>query len=155
MEFKIVSFVLGEEEYGIDIMKVDSIVEFGKVMKIPESADYVEGVMNIRGKVVPIVNLRKKFLLEDIDEERKKRAKVIVVNIGDKQVGLLVDDVKEVLTITGDQLEEPPNEVGGVGKRYILGIAKLKETMMIILDIDKILTAEEKMELGKIMERVS
>jgi len=155
MEFKIVSFVLGEEEFGIDIMKIDSIVEFGKITKIPESADYVEGIMNIRGNVVPIINLRKKFLMEDLEEERKKRAKVVVINIGDKQVGLLVDDVKEVLTISDEQLEEPPAEVGGVGKRYILGIAKIGESMMIILDIDKILTAEEKLEIGKIMENVS
>jgi len=136
-------------------MKIDSIVEFGKIIKIPESADYVEGIMNIRGKVVPIINLRKKFLMEDLEEEHKKRAKVVVINIGDKQVGLLVDDVKEVLTISDEQLEEAPAEVGGVGKRYILGIAKIGESMMIILDIDKILTAEEKLEIGKIMESVS
>ena len=156
MEFKIVSFVLGNEEYGIDIMKVDSIVEFGKVVKIPESADYVEGVMNIRGKVVPIINLRKKFYIEDMDAEKKKaKSKVIVVNVDERQVGLLVDDVKEVMSINSEQIEEPPSEVGGVGRRYILGIAKLGETMMIILDIDKILTAEEKLELGRIMESVS
>ncbi len=155
MEFKIVSFMLGSEEFGVDIMKIDSIVEFGKVTKIPESADYVEGIMNIRGSVVPIINLRKKFLMPDLEEEKKKKAKVVVINIGDKQVGLLVDDVKEVLTISDEQLEEPPAEVGGVGKRYILGIAKIGEAMMIILDIDKILTAEEKVEIGKIMETVS
>ncbi len=155
MEFKVVSFMLGNEDFGIDIMKIDSIVEFGKIIKIPESADYVEGVMNIRGKVVPIINLRKKFYIEDLDDEQKKKAKVIVVNLDNRQVGLLVDDVKEVLTINQDQLEEPPSEVGGVGRGYILGIAKLEDTMMIILDIDKILSAEEKLELGKIMENIS
>jgi len=155
LEFKVVSFMLGNEDFGIDIMKIDSIVEFGKIIKIPESADYVEGVMNIRGKVVPIINLRKKFYIEDLDDEQKKKAKVIVVNLDNRQVGLLVDDVKEVLTINQDQLEEPPSEVGGVGRGYILGIAKLEDTMMIILDIDKILSAEEKLELGKIMENIS
>ena len=155
MEFKVVSFMLGNEDFGIDIMKIDSIVEFGKVIRIPESADYVEGVMNIRGKVVPIINLRRKFYMGDLDEEQKQKAKVIVVNIDNRQVGLMVDDVKEVLTINQNQLEEPPSEVGGVGRGYILGIAKLEDTMMIILDIDKILSAEEKLELGKIMENIS
>ena len=155
LEFKVVSFMLGSEDFGIDIMKIDSIVEFGKIIRVPESADYVEGIMNIRGKVVPIINLRKKFYMEDIDEEQKKKAKVIVVNIDNRQVGLLVDDVKEVLTINQNQLEEPPSEIGGVGKGYVFGIAKLEDTMMIILDIDKILSAEEKLELGKIMDNVS
>jgi len=155
LEFKVVSFMLGNEDFGIDIMKIDSIVEFGKVIRIPESADYVEGVMNIRGKVVPIINLRRKFYMGDLDEEQKQKAKVIVVNIDNRQVGLMVDDVKEVLTINQNQLEEPPSEVGGVGRGYILGIAKLEDTMMIILDIDKILSAEEKLELGKIMENIS
>ncbi|MCD6450625.1 MAG: purine-binding chemotaxis protein CheW [Thermotogaceae bacterium] len=154
MEFKVVSFVLGNEDFGVDIMKVDSIVEFGKIIKIPESADFVEGVMNIRGKVVPIINLRKKFYIEDLDEEQKKRAKVVVINLDKRQVGLLVDDVKEVLSINQDQLEEPPSEIGGVGRNYILGIAKLNDSMMVILDIDKILSAEEKVELGNIMENV-
>ncbi len=155
MEFKVVSFVLGNEEFGIDIMKIDSIVEVGKITRIPESADYVEGIMNFRGNVIPLVNLRKKFLIEDLPEEAKKKAKIIVVNMGERKVGLLVDDVKEVLTINDEQMEEPPNEVGGVGRTYVLGIAKLGETMLIILDVDKILTTEEKIELGKVLESVS
>ena len=155
MEFKVVSFYLGKEEFGIDIMKIDSIVEMGKITKIPESADYVEGITNFRGIVIPVINLRRKFLIEDMPEEKKAKAKIIVVNMGEKKVGLIVDDVKEVLTITDDQIEEPPSEVGGVGRRYILGIAKLDDTMLIILDVEKILTAEEKIELGKIVESVS
>ncbi len=155
MEFKVVSFVLGDEEFGIDIMKIDSIVEVGKITRIPESADYVEGIMNFRGNVIPLINLRRKFLIEDMGDEEKKKAKIIVVNMGERKVGLLVDDVREVLTISDEQMEEPPNEVGGVGRSYVLGIAKLDETMLIILDVDKILTAEEKIELGKVLESVS
>ena len=154
MEFKIVSFVLGDEEFGVDIMKIDSIVELGKLTKIPESADYVEGVMNFRGTVIPVINLRRKFYMEDLPEDAKKRSKVIVVNLDDRKVGFMVDDVREVLTITDEQLEEPPDEVGGVGRSYVLGIAKMGESMMIILDIDKVLSAEEKLEIGRLVENV-
>ncbi len=154
MEFKIVSFVLGEEEFGVDIMKIDSIVELGKLTKVPESADYVEGIMNFRGMVIPIVNLRKKFFMEDLPPEKKAKSKVIVVNLDKKKVGFMVDDVREVLTVSEDQMEEPPEEVGGVGNSYILGIAKIGDSMMIILDIEKVLSAEEQLELGKIVENV-
>ena len=154
MEFKIVSFVLGDEEFGVDIMKIDSIVELGKLTKIPESADYVEGVMNFRGTVIPVINLRRKFYMEDLPEDAKKKSKVIVVNLDDRKVGFMVDDVREVLTITDEQLEEPPEEVGGVGRAYVLGIAKMGESMMIILDIDKVLSAEEKLEIGRLVENV-
>ena len=154
MEFKIVSFVLGDEEFGVDIMKIDSIVELGKLTKIPESADYVEGVMNFRGTVIPVINLRRKFYMEDLPEDAKKKSKVIVVNLDDRKVGFMVDDVREVLTITDEQLEEPPDEVGGVGRSYVLGIAKMGESMMIILDIDKVLSAEEKLEIGRLVENV-
>ncbi len=154
MEFKIVSFVLGDEEFGVDIMKIDSIVELGKLTKIPESADYVEGVMNFRGTVIPVVNLRRKFYMDDLPEDQKKRSKVIVVNLENRKVGFMVDDVREVLTISDEQLEEPPAEVGGVGRSYVLGIAKIGESMMIILDIDKVLSAEEKLELGRLVENV-
>ncbi len=154
MEFKIVSFVLGEEEFGVDIMKIDSIVELGKLTKVPESADYVEGIMNFRGMVIPIVNLRKKFFMKDLPPEKKAKSKVIVVNLDKKKVGFMVDDVREVLTVSEDQMEEPPEEVGGVGNSYILGIAKIGDSMMIILDIEKVLSAEEQLELGKIVENV-
>ncbi len=154
MEFKIVSFVLGNEEFGVDIMKIDSIVELGKLTKVPESADYVEGIMNFRGMVILIVNLRKKFYMEDLPEDKKARSKVIVVNLDKKKVGFMVDDVREVLTVSEEQMEEPPEEIGGAGRSYVLGIAKIGDSMMIILDIDKVLSAEEKLEIGKIMENV-
>ncbi len=155
MEFKVVSFILGDEEFGVDIMKIDSIVEVGKITRIPESADYIEGIMNFRGSVIPVINLRRKFLMEDLDEDMKKKAKIIVVNIGERKVGMLVDDVREVLTINDEQMEEPPSEVGGVGRSYVLGIAKLEDKMLIILDVDKILTAEEQIELGEMLKSVT
>lgn len=105
MELKVVSFLLGEEKFALDIMSVDSIVEMGKIVKIPESADYVEGIMNLRGNVIPIINLKKKFKMKITD--RAPSSKIVVINLDDRKIGLLVDQVHEVLTITDKQIEQP------------------------------------------------
>lgn len=105
MELKVVSFALGEEKFALDIMNIDSIVEVGKIVKLPESADYVEGIMNLRGNVIPIINLKRKFSMPDTG--RSASAKIVVVNMKDKRVGLLVDQVHEVLTLTDQQIEPP------------------------------------------------
>jgi len=151
VELKVVSFDLGHEQFAVDIMKIDSVVETGKIVKIPESAEYVEGVMNLRGTLIPVINLRKKFKMEDFPE--KDKCKIIVTNLEAGKVGFLVDNVKEVLTISQDDIEETPRGVGGIGGRYILGMAKHGDNILIILNIDEILTAEEKIEIEKIMEK--
>ncbi|KAF2957330.1 chemotaxis protein CheW [Thermotoga sp. Ku-13t] len=145
MELKVVSFALGEEKFALDIMNIDSIVEVGKIVKLPESADYVEGIMNLRGNVIPIINLKKKFSMPDTG--RSSSAKIIVVNMKDKKVGLLVDQVHEVLTLSDKQIEQPPTGVGGTRANFILGIAKLGEELLIILNAEEILSKEEKIAL--------
>ncbi|WP_448531457.1 chemotaxis protein CheW [Pseudothermotoga sp.] len=148
MELKVVSFALGEEKFALDIMNIDSIVEVGKIVKLPESADYVEGIMNLRGNVIPIINLKKKFSMPDTG--RSASAKIVVVNMKDKRVGLLVDQVHEVLTLTDQQIEPPPAGVGGTRANFILGIAKLGEELLIILNAEEILSKEEKIALEKL-----
>ncbi len=150
MEAKMLTFYLGEEVFAIDIMKVERVKEYEKTTKVPNISDYVEGIINLMGEVVPIVNLRKKFLMEDYED--KLKTKIIVVKLDNgKKIGFLVDDVKEVLNVTDDIIEEPPTHVGGMSKvKFIFGVAKLEGQMVLILDVDKILTTEEQLSLASI-----
>ncbi len=151
MELKVVSFLLGEERFALDIMVIDSIVEVGKIVRIPESREYVEGVMNLRGNVIPIINLKKKFGMKSV--ERPQTAKIVVVNLDDRRVGLLVDQVHEVLTITDQQIEQAPTDVSGSKSNLILGIAKLGEELLIILNAKEILTTQEQIELSTLTKK--
>ncbi|HBF69117.1 MAG TPA: chemotaxis protein CheW, partial [Thermotoga sp.] len=138
MELKVVTFKLGNQVFGVDIMKVESIVEVEKIVPVPETAEYIEGVMNLRGKIIPVVNLRKKFKMSDMED--KKKAKIIVSMVKDTLVGFLVDDVSEVLTLTESDIEQPPQSLSGKGKKYILGLAKVRDDIVIILNIEEVLT---------------
>ncbi|AIY85764.1 MULTISPECIES: chemotaxis protein CheW [unclassified Thermotoga] len=148
MELKVVTFKLGNQVFGVDIMKVESIVEVEKIVPVPETAEYIEGVMNLRGKIIPVVNLRKKFKMPDMED--KKRAKIIVSMVKDTLIGFLVDDVSEVLTLTESDIEQPPQNLSGKGKNYILGLAKVRDDIVIILNIEEVLTSEELVEISNI-----
>ncbi|MFN3396063.1 MAG: chemotaxis protein CheW [Thermodesulfovibrionales bacterium] len=134
---QLVTFKLGDEEYGIDILKVQEINRMTDITSMPKAPFSVEGVINLRGKVIPVVNLRKRFglNLKEIDLQ----SRIIVVDIG-STVGLIVDSVSEVLRISSDTIEPPPLITGGIGSEYILGIGKLEDRLIILLDIDKLLS---------------
>ncbi len=134
---QLVTFKLGDEEYGIDILKVQEINRMTEITAMPKSPFSVEGVINLRGKVIPVVNLRKKFGLsmKEIDFQ----SRIIVVD-SESTVGLIVDSVSEVLRISSDTIEPPPPITGGTGSEYIMGIGKLKDRLIILLDIDKLLS---------------
>ena len=149
-EIKIVTFTLGKEKFGLDIMNVDAVIEYEDTTKLPNTSDYFEGIINYRDEeVLPIINLRKKFKL--LDFENKTHAKVIVVKIGDKKVGMMVDDVKNVRSINSNLIEEKPNIGGLSGAKFISGIARLDEGMLIILDIDKLISEEDKIEINEMV----
>jgi len=140
-EIKVVSFKVGEEEYAIDIMKIDNVSEMLKIMRLPGFPGFLLGVANLRGEVIPILDTRTKFGLEKRTENKNSR--IVVVYMGDKKVGVLVDEVREVLTLDQDQLEEPPTTGVPIQARFISAIAKLTDRMLMILDIDKILSDKE------------
>ncbi len=148
-EIKVVSFKIGDEEYALDIMKIDSIIEVKKILKIPQSLPFVEGIMDFRGTVIPVINGRKKLsLLEGKSESNK----AIVVNMNEKKVAILVDEVKEVLTFSQNELEEPPQEITSINNKYISAIANMNGRMIIVLDVDKILTERESKVISNITE---
>jgi purine-binding chemotaxis protein CheW len=145
---QLVTFSVGEEEFGVEILKVQEINKMLQVTKIPNSPDFVEGVINLRGKVIPIINLRKRLRLSD--KEYDKNTRIIVMEIQGRTVGFIVDSVSEVLRIPRSITEPPPSMIGGVSSEYIVAVGKLEDRLLILLDIDKILSNEEKAALSQI-----
>ncbi|HPA44283.1 MAG TPA: chemotaxis protein CheW [bacterium] len=136
-----VSFILAREEYGIDILKVQEIIRFESLTRIPQSLSFVEGILNLRGKVVPVMDLRTRFGLPRGERDRKTR--IMVVNVNGREMGLIVDQVSEVLQVDSDQVSPPPPMGASISAEYIRGMARIEERLMILLDVEKILSSEE------------
>jgi len=139
---QLVSFNLGNEEFGVDILMVQEINRMLDITKVPKSPEFVEGVINLRGRVIPVINLRKRFSLSD--KEKDKQTRIVVVNIENNILGLIVDAVSEVLRLPADTIEPPPPMVSGVEAEYIQGVGKLDDKLLILLDLNRLLTNKEK-----------
>ncbi len=144
-EGKYLTFSLDGEEYGIGILKVKEIIGMMPITTVPRTPAFVKGVINLRGKVIPVMDLRLKFGMEEM--AYTERTCIIVVEIrsqgGSVLIGIVVDSVSEVLNIKGGDIEETPTFGARVNTDYILGMAKMNGTVKILLDIDKVLSAEE------------
>ncbi len=134
---QLVSFRLGHEEFGIVITKVQEIILLGEITRMPQTPAYIKGLINLRSNVIPIVDLRLRFGLDEAEATDETR--IMVVNVEDKTVGLIVDAVSEVLRISQDQVTPPPPAVSGLGREYLTGLVRLEERLLVMLDIDKIL----------------
>jgi purine-binding chemotaxis protein CheW len=142
---QLVSFNIGQEEFGVDILKVQEIIRMISVTHVPNSPHYVDGVINLRGKVIPIINLRTRLGLAR--KELDKDTRIIVVELDGKTVGFVVDSVSEVLRIPRNITEPPPAMVSGVDANYITAVGKLEDRLLILLDLDKVLSTNEKQML--------
>lgn len=140
-ELQLVSFNIGTEEFGVDILKVQEINRMVEITKVPQAPNYVEGVINLRGKVIPIVDLRKRFNLEL--KEHDKNTRIVVVDIGGNIMGMIVDSVSEVLRLSANTIEPPPDIVTGVNAEYIKGVAKLEDRLLIFLDLSRVIDVSE------------
>ncbi len=138
---QLVSFNIGNEEFGVDILKVQEINRMVEITKVPQAPSYVEGVINLRGKVIPIVDLRKRFSLEM--KEADKNTRIVVVDIEGSIIGMVVDSVSEVLRLPANTLEPAPEIVTGVNSEYIKGVAKLEDRLLIFLDLSKAIDVGE------------
>lgn len=145
-EHKYVLFRIGNEEFGIDIMKVKEITEAKDAVRVPDCPSFVEGIINLRGDVTPIINLRRKLGLGSLEKEIQSH-RIIILGIEDKLAGFLVDDASQVVSIDDADIEEPPRLAFDRGKEYVEGVGKLGERMIIILDLVKVLNEQEKHEL--------
>jgi len=135
---QLVSFQLAQEEYGIEITKVQEIILMGEITTMPETPPYIKGLINLRSSVIPIVDLRSRFGLAEKAPDDDTR--IMVVNVDGKTIGIIVDAVSEVLRISNDEICPPPPTVTGSEHEYLVGLAKLESRLLILLDIDNILT---------------
>ncbi|MCF8027451.1 MAG: chemotaxis protein CheW [Desulfobacteraceae bacterium] len=142
---KYLTFHLGDEGYGLEILKVQEIIGMLEITKIPQTPNYVKGVINLRGKVIPVIDLRLKFGMPEQELTRKTCIIVVQVQKNDTAliIGIVVDEVSEVLNISGGQIEAAPSLGMQVNTHFILGMAKTESAVKILLDIDKVLSAEE------------
>lgn len=138
---EVVTFKLGEEEYGIDIQKVQELRGYDAVTRIANAPDYIKGVVNLRGIIVPIIDMRIKFKLGDPTYDQF--TVVIVLNIAGRVVGMVVDSVSDVITLTAEQIKPAP-ELGSVlDADYLIGLGTLDERMLILVDIDRLMSSDE------------
>ena len=144
---QVVGFKIGNEEYVIDILKVQEIIKPVDITPIPDSPDFIEGVINLRGVVIPIVSLRKRFNFGEAENE--KDTKIIVTKIDGHFIGFLVDRVTEVLRIPSNLIEPTPPLISKIGSEFLAGVGKLDDRLVIFIDIDKILSPEEKEAIEK------
>jgi purine-binding chemotaxis protein CheW len=134
---QLVGFHVGGEEFGIDILRVQEIIRLQALTRVPNSPDFMDGVMNLRGKIIPVIGLRKRFGLEAIPPDKQTR--IVVIDIENTVLGFIVDSVSEVLRIPADTVEPPPR-LGPVEREYVWGVGKLNDRLLILIDATRLMT---------------
>ncbi|EGJ51890.1 chemotaxis protein CheW [Desulfocurvibacter africanus] len=145
---QLVTFSIAEEEFGVEILLVKEIIRPMSVTKVPNAPAFVEGVINLRGQVIPIIDLRKRFGLAT--SKLGKDTRIIVVEMSRMRVGFVVDAVSEVLRISAGTVEPPPAMVAGVESEFIKGVGKLDRRLLILLDLEKLFTSMEQRQLARL-----
>jgi purine-binding chemotaxis protein CheW len=135
------TFVLGDEQYGLEILKVQEIRGYDTVTQIANTPDFIKGVVNLRGKIVPIVDLRIKFHLGKV--EYNEFTVVIILNLGGRVVGIVVDGVSDVMALKEDQIRDVPSLVTSIDTKYIVGLATVESQMLILVDIEQLMSSQE------------
>lgn len=147
---QVVSFQVGSEVFGLDILTVHEIIRFQPLTRVPNLPPYVEGVLNLRGKVIPVVGLRQRIGLER--KEPSNTTKIIVATVKADVLGFMVDSVSEVLRISAGTVEPTPRLAEG-GPMYVSGVAKLENSLLLLLDLDKVLTDDESAAVVQVAEQ--
>ena len=150
---QVVSFRLGSEEYGVHIGQVQEIIRMVEITHVPRAPHFMEGVINLRGQLIPIIDLRTRFGMPRI--EATKDTRIIVTEIGTKRVGIVVDGVSEVLNIPLENVEPAPAMVSGVDTEYIQGVGKVDERLIIMLDLTMVISGDERRELETVDEQAA
>ena len=153
-ELQLVTFQLGNEQYGIDIMEVEGIVKIEDVRSIPNSPGYVEGIFNLRGEIIPVINLHKRFHLRrpELSEEDRLLSGFVIINIDGMHLAVIIDKVSRVLTVQTGQIQSPPEMLSGIGAEYIQGVVHRDEGYLIILDIGRLFNVRELERLESIAQ---
>jgi len=145
---QLVSFMISNEEFGVSILFVQEINRMLQITKVPNAPNFVDGVVNLRGRVIPVIDLRTKLGIER--KEHDKNTRIVVVEVGGKNAGFIVDAVKEVLRIPESITEAPPEIVTGINSEFITAVAKLDDRLITIIDLEKILSGNDKQELSEL-----
>jgi len=151
-EIQLVIFKLGEEEYGVDIMQVKEIIRPTTITKVPQMPPFVEGIISLRGEILPIIDLREKFGLPKAATTRSTR--ILVINLEDTTIGGIVDEVSEVLRLPNDSITPPPSVIKGSNAEYLKGVGQLSGRIIILLDMSKILSTNEMIRIQEIKEGI-
>jgi len=140
---QLVSFVLAEEEYGVEVLKVREIIRMPSITKMPNSPQYIEGIINLRGKVIPIISMRKRFGL--MESENNIHTRIIIMDANSVMTGFIVDGVSEVIRIPNNEIQPPPLMVhsGGIDQEFITGVFNHAERLLIIMDIDRLFADDD------------
>lgn len=140
---QLVSFNLDQEEYGVEVLKVREIIRMNTITHMPNTPHYVDGIINLRGKVIPIVSMRKKFGL--MEAENNNHTRIMIMDIGGELMGFIVDSVSEVIRISGTEIQPSPSVAGGgIDQDCIAGVINMSERLLVLLDLDRMFSQEEK-----------
>lgn len=147
---QLVSFMLADEEYGVEVLKVREIIRMPTITKMPNVPHHVEGIINLRGKVIPIISMRRRFNL--MENENNSQTRIIIMDVVGSLTGFIVDSVSEVIRIHGSEIQPPPSMVlsSGVGQEFITGVYNHAERLLIIMDIDRMFSDDEREIFGEI-----
>ncbi|OGT99953.1 MAG: chemotaxis protein CheW [Geobacteraceae bacterium GWC2_48_7] len=146
---QLVSFNLDQEEYGVDVLKVREIIRMPVVTRVPNTPHYVEGVINLRGKVIPIISMRKRFGLMEVDSDKQTR--IMVMDVEGELMGFIVDAVSEVIRISGSEIQPSPAVVAsGLDQECIAGVINQAERLLVLLDLEKMFSSEERNLFGSL-----
>lgn len=145
-DMKLACFKVGEQTFSMDIMRIRQIIRPMKITPLPKAPDFVEGMINLRGVVIPLVDLRKRF---DIPiENPEAEARVIIASVDRNVVGMIVDEVTEVITIPQTEIQPPPKMISGIQSEFLMGVCRYKDQILLVMDLNAILSSEEKIKLS-------
>jgi len=151
-QYQLVTFQLGEEQYGIDIMDVKEIVRLQDIRPIPNAPSYVEGIINLRGEIIPIINLHKRFHIKKavVGEDEELLSGFVIIDVDGMKLGVVIDKIARVVTIENQQIQAPPQMLSGIGAEYIQGVIQTDEGYLIILDIRRLFNPKELQKISEL-----
>jgi|HigsolmetaAR203D_1030402.scaffolds.fasta_scaffold01989_7 Chemotaxis signal transduction protein len=153
-ELKVIVFALGSEEYGVEVDKVKTIERMLPITRVPKTPPFIKGVVNLRGVVTPVMDLRGRFGLPET--EYTDQTRIIIVSVKDMEVGMIVDAANDVLDVDSDHIEDPPEVVGGIKAKYLRGVAKLGgDRLLVMLNLEEVLNKQEIIQLEEFEEAQS
>ncbi len=151
-EVALISFKCGNEVYGVRIDKVKEIIRYSKTVPIPKAPDFIDGVLSLRGMVIPIIDMRKKF---GLPPSLSPKTRIIIIQVEGRIAGIIVDEVKRIVKVRKEEIQPPPEVAKGIGSEFLEGVCEDEEGILFLLNMDKVLTTKEKIILEESLKKKS